>query len=169
MGMLKENLAELAECGLPAALEAIGERWSFLIFNRPWALRATFWRIAWANLSSMASWRGRRCLMTVGKSNIASPKRARNCSRQCSRFASGVNAGKPGVFQTRFLWTNAIASPSPRSPSMRTMGANLGFMTCAGCTRKTSRKSERRACAQSPDLSRPNRHQDFDCAVEPPR
>ena len=33
MGMLKENLAELAECGLPAALEAIGERWSFLILR----------------------------------------------------------------------------------------------------------------------------------------
>ena len=36
MGDLKENLAELAECGLPAALEAMGERWSFLI------LRASF-------------------------------------------------------------------------------------------------------------------------------
>ncbi len=36
MGILKENLAELAECGLPAALEAMGERWSFLI------LRASF-------------------------------------------------------------------------------------------------------------------------------
>jgi DNA-binding HxlR family transcriptional regulator len=36
MGDLKENLAELAACGLPAALEAMGERWSFLI------LRASF-------------------------------------------------------------------------------------------------------------------------------
>lgn len=36
MGHLKENLAELVECGLPAALEAMGERWSFLI------LRAAF-------------------------------------------------------------------------------------------------------------------------------
>jgi DNA-binding HxlR family transcriptional regulator len=36
MGMLKENLAELAQCALPAALEAMGERWSFLI------LRAAF-------------------------------------------------------------------------------------------------------------------------------
>jgi DNA-binding HxlR family transcriptional regulator len=36
MGGLKENLAEIAECGLPAALEAMGERWSFLI------LRASF-------------------------------------------------------------------------------------------------------------------------------
>jgi DNA-binding HxlR family transcriptional regulator len=36
MGHLKENLKELADCGLPAALEAMGERWSFLI------LRASF-------------------------------------------------------------------------------------------------------------------------------
>jgi DNA-binding HxlR family transcriptional regulator len=36
MGHLKENLAELAQCALPAALEAMGERWSFLI------LRAAF-------------------------------------------------------------------------------------------------------------------------------
>ena len=36
MGHLKENLAELAQCALPAALEAMGERWSFLI------LRASF-------------------------------------------------------------------------------------------------------------------------------
>jgi DNA-binding HxlR family transcriptional regulator len=36
MGMLKENLRELADCALPAALEAMGERWSFLI------LRAAF-------------------------------------------------------------------------------------------------------------------------------
>jgi DNA-binding HxlR family transcriptional regulator len=36
MGDLKEDLAQLAECGLPAALEAMGERWSFLI------LRASF-------------------------------------------------------------------------------------------------------------------------------
>lgn len=34
--MLKENLGELADCALPAALEAMGERWSFLI------LRAAF-------------------------------------------------------------------------------------------------------------------------------
>jgi len=34
--MLKENLRELADCALPAALEAMGERWSFLI------LRAAF-------------------------------------------------------------------------------------------------------------------------------
>lgn len=30
---LRENLAELAECSLPAALEAMGERWSFLILR----------------------------------------------------------------------------------------------------------------------------------------
>ena len=34
--MLREPLAELAECGLPSALEAMGERWSFMI------LRAAF-------------------------------------------------------------------------------------------------------------------------------
>jgi DNA-binding HxlR family transcriptional regulator len=34
--MLREPLNELAECGLPAALEAMGERWSFMI------LRAAF-------------------------------------------------------------------------------------------------------------------------------
>jgi DNA-binding HxlR family transcriptional regulator len=34
--MLREPLAELAECGLPTALEAMGERWSFMI------LRAAF-------------------------------------------------------------------------------------------------------------------------------
>lgn len=33
---LREPLAELADCGLPAALEAMGERWSFMI------LRAAF-------------------------------------------------------------------------------------------------------------------------------
>ena len=36
MAHLKENLRELADCALPAALEAMGERWSFLI------LRASF-------------------------------------------------------------------------------------------------------------------------------
>ncbi len=36
MGHIKEDLSSLAECGLPAALEAMGERWSFLI------LRASF-------------------------------------------------------------------------------------------------------------------------------
>lgn len=36
MGHLKENLEEIAGCGLPAALEAMGERWSFMI------LRAAF-------------------------------------------------------------------------------------------------------------------------------
>lgn len=36
MGELKEDLRELAQCALPAALEAMGERWSFLI------LRAAF-------------------------------------------------------------------------------------------------------------------------------
>ncbi|MFM9978394.1 MAG: winged helix-turn-helix transcriptional regulator [Sphingomonadaceae bacterium] len=36
MGHLKEDLRELACCALPAALEAMGERWSFLI------LRAAF-------------------------------------------------------------------------------------------------------------------------------
>lgn len=34
--MLREPLADLAECGLPSALEAMGERWSFMI------LRAAF-------------------------------------------------------------------------------------------------------------------------------
>jgi DNA-binding HxlR family transcriptional regulator len=33
MGKLREPLRELAECGLPAALEAMGERWSFLILR----------------------------------------------------------------------------------------------------------------------------------------
>jgi DNA-binding HxlR family transcriptional regulator len=35
-GHLREPLRELAECSLPAALEAMGERWSFMI------LRASF-------------------------------------------------------------------------------------------------------------------------------
>jgi DNA-binding HxlR family transcriptional regulator len=33
MGHLKEDFAELVSCGLPAALEAMGERWSFLILR----------------------------------------------------------------------------------------------------------------------------------------
>jgi DNA-binding HxlR family transcriptional regulator len=33
MGHIKENLAELVQCGLPAALEAMGEKWSFLILR----------------------------------------------------------------------------------------------------------------------------------------
>jgi len=36
MGELREPLHQLAECGLPTALEAMGERWSFMI------LRAAF-------------------------------------------------------------------------------------------------------------------------------
>ena len=36
MGDLRENLRQLTECGLPAALEVMGERWSFMI------LRASF-------------------------------------------------------------------------------------------------------------------------------
>ena len=36
MGELRENLRELTECGLPSALEVMGERWSFMI------LRASF-------------------------------------------------------------------------------------------------------------------------------
>ena len=36
MGKLREPLRDIAECGLPAALEAMGERWSFMI------LRASF-------------------------------------------------------------------------------------------------------------------------------
>ena len=36
MGKLREALSELATCGLPSALEVMGERWSFLI------LRAAF-------------------------------------------------------------------------------------------------------------------------------
>lgn len=36
MGELREPLRELGECGLPHALEVVGERWSFLI------LRAAF-------------------------------------------------------------------------------------------------------------------------------
>ena len=31
MGKLREPLADIAQCGLPAALEVIGERWSFMI------------------------------------------------------------------------------------------------------------------------------------------
>lgn len=36
MGEIRENLRDLTECGLPAALEVMGERWSFMI------LRASF-------------------------------------------------------------------------------------------------------------------------------
>ena len=36
MGNVRENLRELTGCGLPAALEVMGERWSFMI------LRASF-------------------------------------------------------------------------------------------------------------------------------
>ena len=36
MGKLREPLKDLVECGLPSALEAMGERWSFMI------LRASF-------------------------------------------------------------------------------------------------------------------------------
>jgi DNA-binding HxlR family transcriptional regulator len=36
MGRLHEDMREIAECGLPSALEVMGERWSFLI------LRASF-------------------------------------------------------------------------------------------------------------------------------
>ena len=36
MRKLREPLRDIAECGLPAALEAVGERWSFMI------LRASF-------------------------------------------------------------------------------------------------------------------------------
>lgn len=36
MGKLREPLRELSDCGLPTALEAMGERWSFMI------LRASF-------------------------------------------------------------------------------------------------------------------------------
>ncbi len=31
MGKLREPLADIAQCGLPAALEVVGERWSFMI------------------------------------------------------------------------------------------------------------------------------------------
>jgi DNA-binding HxlR family transcriptional regulator len=31
MGKLREPLAEIAQCGLPSALELLGERWSFMI------------------------------------------------------------------------------------------------------------------------------------------
>ena len=33
MGELREPLQQLAECGLPTALEAMGERWSFMILR----------------------------------------------------------------------------------------------------------------------------------------
>ena len=33
MGKLREALSELATCGLPSALEVMGERWSFLILR----------------------------------------------------------------------------------------------------------------------------------------
>ena len=36
MGHLHEDMREIAECGLPSALEVMGERWSFMI------LRASF-------------------------------------------------------------------------------------------------------------------------------
>ena len=33
MGHLHENLREIVECGLPGALEVIGDRWSFMILR----------------------------------------------------------------------------------------------------------------------------------------
>lgn len=33
MGHLHENLREIAECGLPGALEVIGDKWSFMILR----------------------------------------------------------------------------------------------------------------------------------------
>ena len=33
MGQLHEDLREIADCGLPAALEVMGERWSFMILR----------------------------------------------------------------------------------------------------------------------------------------
>lgn len=33
MGELREDLRELANCGLPAALESMGEKWSFMILR----------------------------------------------------------------------------------------------------------------------------------------
>lgn len=33
MGQLHEHLHEVADCGLPAALEVMGERWSFMILR----------------------------------------------------------------------------------------------------------------------------------------
>ena len=36
MGKLREMLGDIEACGLPSALEAMGERWSFMI------LRASF-------------------------------------------------------------------------------------------------------------------------------
>ena len=33
MGKLREPLSEIAQCGLPGALEVIGERWSFMIIR----------------------------------------------------------------------------------------------------------------------------------------
>lgn len=33
MGELRESLNDIVECGLPAALEAMGERWSFMILR----------------------------------------------------------------------------------------------------------------------------------------
>jgi DNA-binding HxlR family transcriptional regulator len=33
MGHLHEDMREIAECGLPAALEVMGERWSFMILR----------------------------------------------------------------------------------------------------------------------------------------
>ena len=33
MGELRESLSDIVECGLPTALEAMGERWSFMILR----------------------------------------------------------------------------------------------------------------------------------------
>ena len=33
MGELRESLSDIVECGLPTALEAMGERWSFMILS----------------------------------------------------------------------------------------------------------------------------------------
>ena len=33
MGHLHENLREVVECGLPGALEVIGDRWTFMILR----------------------------------------------------------------------------------------------------------------------------------------
>ena len=44
MGKLREPLNDIAACGLPSALEAMGEKWSFMI------LRAAFNQIGRAHV-----------------------------------------------------------------------------------------------------------------------
>ncbi len=82
----RESLRELAnDCSLPAALEAMGERWSFLIlrgsfnglhhfeeFSPSWASRATSWRTGLARLVDKGIFAAPARVPTIAaRSNIA--------------------------------------------------------------------------------------------------